>query len=261
MFDYHMHTTVSFDGKSTAVEMVQAAKAAGLKEICFTDHMDYCRSSHFPNMLFDLDEYNRAYDGLEMPGLLIRNGVEFGLTTWNRPDLDAFLKRRHFDFVLGSVHFAQDIDPYEERYWEGRSVKEAFRVYLEEMLECVKIHDNFDVLGHLTYACKSPHNPTREPILFEDFHEITDEVMRVLIAKGKGMEINSSGVDSVGVFLPSEDYLRRFKELGGEIVTMGSDAHNTVRVGQYADRAMAILKDIFGYVCTFENRKPVFHKL
>ena len=85
--------------------------------------------------------------------------------------------------------------------------------------------------------------------------------MKVIISKGKGMEINSSGVDVVGAFLPSADYLRRFKELGGEIVTMGSDAHNTVRVGQYADQAMEILKDIFGYVCTFEDRKPIFHKL
>ena len=261
MFDYHMHSSVSFDSEESALAMALAARERGLKEICFTDHRDYCHSPHMPNMLFDLEDYSRAYDGLTLEGLKIRRGVELGLTTWDREEVDSFSKARYFDFVLGSVHFARDIDPYEKRYWDGRTMAEAFRVYLEETLECVKIHDSFDVLGHLTYACKSPYSPTHEPILFKDYQEITDEIMKILVAKGKGMEINSSGVDTVGVFLPSEDYLRRFKELGGEIVTMGSDAHNAVRVGQYADRAMAILKEIFGYVCTFENRQPIFHKL
>jgi histidinol-phosphatase (PHP family) len=75
------------------------------------------------------------------------------------------------------------------------------------------------------------------------------------------MEINTSGVDRCGDFLPYDVYFRRFKELGGEIVTVGSDAHNWKRVGQYSDRACDVLKEIFGYVCTFEGRKPIFHKL
>ena len=74
------------------------------------------------------------------------------------------------------------------------------------------------------------------------------------------MEMNTSGVDRCGDFLPYEAIFRRFKELGGEIVTVGSDAHTASRVGQYADRACGILGDIFGYVCTFEDRKPIFHK-
>ena len=84
---------------------------------------------------------------------------------------------------------------------------------------------------------------------------------RIVIAKGKGMEINTSGVDRAGDFLPSAAFLKRYKELGGEIVTLGSDAHAPDRVGQYASEAMAILKDIFGYVCTFADRKPIFHKI
>ena len=133
--------------------------------------------------------------------------------------------------------------------------------YLEETLECVKAHDDFDVLGHLTYVCKSPENPNRIPIYYKDYQEIGDEIMKVLVSKGKGMEINTSGVDRCGDFLPTEGFFRRFKELGGEIVTIGSDAHTPDRVGQYADRACAMMKDIFGYVCTFEDRKPIFHKL
>ena len=85
--------------------------------------------------------------------------------------------------------------------------------------------------------------------------------MKVLVQKGKGMEINTSGVDRAGVYLPNAEFLKRFKELGGEIVTVGSDAHDASRVGQYVPEALEILKDIFGYVCTFEARKPIFHKL
>ena len=83
----------------------------------------------------------------------------------------------------------------------------------------------------------------------------------VLVAKGKGMEINTSGVDRCGCFLPEKIHLQRFRELGGEIITLGSDAHDPSRVGQYAKEALDILKDVFGHVCTFENRKPIFHKL
>jgi histidinol-phosphatase (PHP family) len=85
--------------------------------------------------------------------------------------------------------------------------------------------------------------------------------MKTVAEKGKGMEINTSGVDRVGAFLPSLDFIKRFRELGGEIVTVGSDSHDEGRVGQYADGAIEIAKEVFGYVCTFEGRKAIYHKL
>jgi histidinol-phosphatase (PHP family) len=85
--------------------------------------------------------------------------------------------------------------------------------------------------------------------------------MKTLAQNGKGMEINTSGVDRVGDFLPSIDFIKRFRELGGEIITVGSDAHDTSRVGQHISEALEIAKDVFGYVCTFEKRKTIFHKL
>lgn len=261
MFDYHLHTKVSFDGVGTAREMAEAAVKAGLQEICFTDHYDYNSDPAKEANLFTMESYRAAYDSLAVPGLSIRRGVEFGLTTWNAPQLEDLLKKRHFDFVIGSVHYVGGYDPYNKEYWENISVKEAFEKYLKGILNCVKVHHNFDVLGHLTYVCKSAHNPTHEPVPFKDYIDITDEIMKILVTKGIGMEINTSGVDRAGTFLPSAEYLRRFKELGGEIVTVGSDAHDASRIGQYVLEALDILKDIFGYVCTFEDRKPIFHKL
>ena len=148
-----------------------------------------------------------------------------------------------------------------EPYWQGKSVVFAYREFMEQTLRCVQTHAGFDVLGHLTFICKCRANPTHELLRYADYREISDEILRELARKGLGLEINTSGVDRCGGFLPTADFLRRFRELGGEIVTVGSDAHTASRVGQYSRQALDILKDIFGYVCTFENRQPIFHKL
>ena len=260
MFDYHLHSNVSFDSKTAPIDIANAAKAAGLCEICFTDHFDYNDDRSKAPDLFALADYRAAYDELAVPGLTIRRGVEFGLTPWNMGQLSAFAGEYPFDFIIGSVHYAGGHDPYEAAYWQG-NVEQDFARYLEQTLRCVQVHDTYDVLGHLTYVCKSVHNPSHAPVLYSKHREITDAILQELVKRGKGMEINTSGVDRAGDYLPSEAFLRRFKELGGEIVTVGSDAHDPSRVGQYVPQALQLLKDIFGHVCTFQNRQPVFHKL
>ena len=261
MFDYHMHTRVSFDGHDTGLQMALAAKKAGLKEICFTDHLDYDPLGKMGIMAFDTARYNAEYDNLEVAGLKIRRGMEFGMTVDNRQQFKEDLRRRHFDFVLGSVHFVDDLDVYYEDYWHDKTVFRAERRYLEATLDCVRLHDDFDVLAHLSYIAKTHCHPAPRPVPYDEHRELIDEILKTLAQKGKGMEMNTSGVDRCGGFLPTADIFRRFKELGGEIVTVGSDAHRSDRVGQYSTDACGIFKDIFGYVCTFEDRKPIFHKL
>lgn len=261
MFDFHMHSRVSFDGHDTGLQLAQAAVQAGLKEICFTDHRDFLRQEREQTMLFDPAAYSAEYDALEVPGLTIRRGVEYGLYNDNVERMHQELQQRNYDFVLGSIHFVDDIDVYFAEYWQGKTVWEAQRHYFETMLECVRVHDDFDVLSHMTYLHKGTGSPVKTPLPLDDHREIIDEVLRILAAKGKGLELNTSGMDRCGGFLPTPDYFRRFKELGGQIVTVGSDAHRADRVGQYSFEACQVLKDIFGYVCTFEGRKPVFHKL
>ena len=261
MFDYHLHTKVSFDGKGTGKEMVEAAAKAGLKAICFTDHLDYDPLGRDPDLAFDTDAYNREYDSLTHPDVKIFRGIEFGLMPDNLDVFEKDLQRRHFDFVIGSAHFIEDLDIWYPDFWEGKTAYQAFLSTLETTLDCVKVHTAYDVLGHLTYAGKQPHNPGHKPVMYEDFREIIDEILRILVHNGKGMEINTSGMDKCGAYLPDATILRRFKELGGEIVTVGSDAHDASRVGQYCNEACRLVNDIFGYVCTFEDRKPVFHKL
>ena len=257
MYDYHMHSTVSFDAKDTGLAMALAAKERGLKEICFTDHIDYTPEM---DMVFDTAVYNAAYDALEVPGLLIRRGMEFGLTPDNAEQLKIDLGRRHFDFVLGSVHLVDGVDIYLAPYWADKSYDEAVRRHLETTLECVRVHEDYDVLGHLTYIAKCGGNPRHELIRYEDHKSIMDEIMRELVKREKGMEVNTSGIDRCGGPLPTMDYFRRFYELGGRIVTVGSDAHDTARAGQYTHEMVEELKKIFGYVCTFEDRRPIFHR-
>ena len=256
-----MHSRVSFDGHHTGLAMAQAAVAAGLKEICFTDHLDYDPLGQMGKLDFDTDAYNAEYDHLEIPGLKILRGAEFGMDIHNLEQFQKDLQRRHFDFVLGSVHFVDDLDVYYEGYWQDKTVFQAERRYLEATLETVRLHNDFDVLAHLTYIGKTKCHPAPRTVPFDEHRELIDEILRVVASKGKGLEMNSSGVDRCGGFLPTIDYFRRFKELGGEIITIGSDAHTSDRVGQYSFDACQLLKEVFGYVCTFEDRKPIFHKL
>lgn len=260
MFDYHIHSKVSFDGHNSGRQLAAAARDAGLTEICFTDHMDYIRNVHTQPLVFTLDDYSREYDGWELDGLKIRRGVEFGLYDDNQQQLKDALNERNYDYVLGSVHFVDDLDVYFSEYWENKTVFEAEHRFLEGTLACVQAHEDFDVLAHMTFLSKSRANPTKAILPYEPHREIIDEILRTLAAKGKGLEMNTSGVDRCGGFLPTADFFRRFKELGGEVVTIGSDAHRCNRVGQYSKEAQEILTDIFGYVCTFEERRPIFHK-
>ena len=261
MFDFHIHSSVSFDSDTPAKAIATAAAGAGMREICFTDHWDYLPSPEDSHDIFSLDDYHAAYDNLKIDGLTIRRGIEIGLNTWNADLCHAILEQNDFDFVIGSVHYADGHDPYFKEYWEGKTVEQAYMRYLETVLECIRLHKDVDVLGHLTYVCKSPNNPFHAPLPYGECRELADEILREVIRKGKGIEINTSGIDKGVDLIPSMDYVKRFKELGGEIITVGSDAHDDIRVGQHCSETIALLKDIFGYVCTFEKRKPVFHRL
>ena len=257
MYDYHMHSRVSFDAKDSGLDMARAAAARGVKEICFTDHIDYTPEL---DMVFDTAVYNAEYDGLQVPGLLIRRGMEFGLTPDNPDQLKQDLNRRPFDFVLGSVHLVDGIDIYLDPYWQGKTYDEAVRLHLETTLECVRVHEDYDVLGHLTYIAKCGANPRKELLRYSDHKAIMDEILMELVKHEKGMELNTSGIDRCGGPLPTLDYFQRFYELGGRIVTVGSDSHDVARAGQYTHEMVAELKKIFGYVCTFEGRRPIFHR-
>lgn len=261
MFDFHMHSTVSYDGEGTPEQMLRVAEARGLQKICFTDHMDYLPNDPGHRLTFDEKLYREGYDHLCSERVQILRGLEFGMVSDNAAQLKKDLEMYPFDFVIGSCHYFHGEDPYLPDFWMGKTLEQAERIYFETLLECVRSHDDFDVLGHLTYISKTGCNPVKRPIEFGMYRELIDETLMVLAKKGKGLEINTSGLGACGRFLPDEPFLQRFKELGGRIVTVGSDAHTADRVGENCDAACRLAEKVFGYVCTFEDRKPIFHKI
>ena len=138
MFDFHMHSRISFDTDANPADMVLAAERIGLKEICFTDHYDHHDNRDEEHDLFTIEDYSEAYDGLTSDVVKIRRGVELGLTSWNGDLVEDFLKRRDFDFVIGSVHYAGGYDPYFPQFWEGLDFKDAVEKYLRTTLELVR---------------------------------------------------------------------------------------------------------------------------
>ncbi len=267
MFDYHLHSSVSYDSQCDAKKMLKSAEDKGLKEICFTDHYDFNDDINKQedidkqHDIFDIEKYKESYNKLYSDKVIVRRGVEFGLTHWNQTELKNLLSQYAFDYVIGSVHCVGGYDPYFKEFWTHNGINEGFEKYLLQTLKCVKLHNDFDALGHINYVCRSVYNTTKKPLRYNDYFDLCDEIMKVLAENGKGMEINTSGVDRVGEFLPSCDYIKRFKELGGEIITVGSDSHDDIRVGQYINEALEVAKNVFGYVNTFENRKARYIKL
>jgi len=264
MFDLHLHTSVSYDSKELPKNMIDRARELGLKGICFTDHFDLMHGEETPYMTFTAEDFHKAYDGIKDKDLEILRGCELGLT--DKESQKRFLaleKSCGFDYVIGSMHrdLTLGYGCYSKEYWEGKTALQVFDMYLENLLALLKENSNFDCLGHMTFAAKSPHNLAHERLLYKNHADVCDEIFKELINRGKGMEINTSGYSRVGEFLPSKDFLLRYKELGGEIITAGSDAHSAPKLGYMIGEATALAKDVFGYVCTFKQRKPIFHKI
>ena len=262
MFDFHMHSRVSFDGKDTGLQMALAAKEAGLKEICFTDHIDYDPAAEVQTMVFDPLAYAAEYDALEVPGLRIRRGMEFGMLPDNRAQLETDLQRRSFDFVIGSIHLLDDEDPYYESYWTNRSAKDVLSKYFNDMLSSIREYDNFDSLGHLDYIIRYiPSCCGSKDYIYREYADVLDEIFQLLIAKNKALEINTAGLaKGLPCFHPKLKSLQRYLELGGELITIGSDAHSPDKLATKFSVTEELLRSchLKGYY-VYKNRIPEFH--
>ena len=259
--DYHLHSTHSEDGEATMDEQIEAGIRAGLKYMCFTEHMDM----DWPiddGFLLDTDKYLEDYKRCRdkyADRIEVFFGVEYGfqshLTGHNREYANAY----PFDFIIGSQHLCFGQDVYYPEYFEGMSEKEAYRRYFECTLESVCLFDEYDVMGHIDYVVRYGPNRNRD-YSYKDHAEVLDEILTQLIKRGKGIEINTAGLRKLGNdFNPSREILKRYRELGGEILTVGSDAHRPCDVAGDFDRAGAVLKELgYTHYCIFKGRKPEF---
>ncbi|WP_339251179.1 histidinol-phosphatase HisJ family protein [Sporosarcina sp. FSL W8-0480] len=261
MFDYHMHSSFSKDCKVEMEDMVKGSIAKGLSEICFTEHIDYDYPDELIEFDFDKQQYTERIEELRQiygGQIIIRKGVEIGVQPHLLQRYDDMLNGESFDFIICSMHTVERKGLHYGEIFKGKSAGEAFLSYYNELLYCVKNFDNYSILGHLDLIKRS----TPE-IVQNNFHELLSEIFNHIIPAGKGIELNTSGVRyGLPNGLPSDDILKLYKQHGGEIITLGSDAHKPKDIAFQFKESLELLKSIgFSYITTFNNKEPIFHSI
>ena len=265
--DSHTHTSFSMDAKenfgSDPESMIKAAIAKGLKTIAITDHQDW-NDPYFDD-LFKPEEYFKELGRLRdkyIRDIDVRLGVEIGLQEDLAPGLRCFTEASPYDIVIGSVHIVNGKDPYTGDFYEGKSAREAYAEAFQYTLDNLRTEADFDILGHIDYVVRYG-NYSEDSYSYELFRDEIDAVLRAVIETGRGIELNTSGLKyGLGHPHPREEIIKRYKELGGEIITVGSDAHAPEHIAYDFDKAEEILRWAgFAYYADFKDRKPSFHRL
>ena len=267
LYDNHNHSQYSFDGKHASIELAAgSAYEKGLAGICFTDHCDFFvppMKAEFEELMpeeFDIRAQQAEIDRVSaFSKTKIFKGIELGLQKSCREKIRDLLASEKFDQVIASVHYLDDTDPFFGGYYVGKDWKTAYGHYLETILEEMTWLGNFDIMGHYDYVARYAPYPEAS-ILYRDFPDIFDNMFRYLAENGKALEINTKTYQDYKGRTPvlDKDILLRFKELGGEAISLGSDSHDPERTGDKFPYYAGLVKSLgFKYLVHFENRKPV----
>lgn len=257
--DFHLHTDFSGDCDVKPEIQIEKAIALGMNRICITDHHDVDVVSDC-NFELDLPAYVSAMEQLREQyrgRIWIEIGIELGLQNHIREYLQKVSEEFTFDFIIGSSHFIDGMDPYFPAFFETRSEKASYERFFQVSLERIRTLDCFDSYGHLDYIVRYGPNQNRE-YRMEDYLEYIDPILKTLIEKGKSLECNTGGF-RYGLRHPNpcEEILCRYRQLGGELITIGSDAHSPDFVGYGFQRAADILKACgFRYYTVYHQRRP-----
>ena len=273
--DYHVHTEYSDDSVYPMESVVKDAIGLGLDEICVTDHVDYgvkvdwdsgeeIRYRHGgPLVNVDYPRYAaeiKRMQDLYGSRITIKMGMEFGVQTHTIPRFEALFRRYPFDFIILSIHQVEDKEFWTQDFQRGRTQREYNERYYEEMLSVVKAYKNYSVLGHVDLIKRYDK---AGPYPFEKVRPMIAEILKTVITDGKGIELNTSShryglADS----MPSAELLRLYKDLGGSIITIGTDSHAPEHLGTYIREAESQLKELGVHqFCTYEKMEPIFHHL
>ena len=190
----------------------------------------------------------------------IRTGMEFGVQRHTIPEFEKLFHRYSFDFIILSIHQVEDKEFWTQDFQRGKTQEEYNLGYYEELLTVVEKYKNYSVLGHMDLIARYDEAGIYP---FEKIKPMAEKILKIVIAEGKGIEINTSshryGLQDT---MPSADILKLYRDLGGKILTIGSDSHRPEQLGAYIEETKELLKDIgFQYFCTYEDMKPVFHRL
>lgn len=251
--DYHLHSTYSFDANQSIESIIIKAISMELNEICLTEHISFDHQDISYNF-FDFEDYRNQIQRLSAKyseKINIKKGLEIGEYHLYKDEFDKYFKENNLDFIIGSIHNINGKGLRTNITENG--IKSTYENYFKEVIKFVQI-GNFDVLGHLdlvqryAFEAGGVYN-------FKDYEDYIYDILKILISRGKGIEINTSGLSNSLLF-PKLEILHMYKYLNGEILTVGSDAHISNRVGENISYVYDMLKNIgFKYVFTYDNRK------
>jgi histidinol-phosphatase (PHP family) len=267
MLDLHIHSSdFSSDAVSPSKSIMEACVERGIKRMAFTEHVD----------LNDSDYYSGEEDGLFDIGLYLDNisalrkkyknieiiaGIEAGFNKLTQHYTSEVINNfPEIEYVINSVHDIYEIPCHKSVFFSGKSEEQAYSEYLEYVYESLDADYYYSSLGHLGYL--SRYTASKNPMDYAAHREITDKILKKLIDKGKALELNT-GVRSVPLpFLVPTAVLKRYKELGGEYLTYGSDSHSVQTLGFNYEKTVEIIKDTgFKYLTIFRERKPIQIKI
>lgn len=262
--DYHVHS-ISPDAQVPMELMCEAAIKLGLDEIVFTDHYElytrefmseYFHEAYLQMYIQELKRCKSIFSGQ----IQIKSGIELGQIHLDVERAKHIMAQHEFDYIIGSIHKLKNIDVGRMTYTK-ESVLEISTAYYNQLLAMVKVSD-FDCVGHLDlYKRHAFQNGLSD--LHERYIPIIKEILKRVIDRNKGIEINTSGLrQNVGETMPSSLILELYRDLGGKIITIGSDAHRPRDIGADFDQTYILLKKCgFNYITTYDKRRPILHKI
>lgn len=287
--DYHIHTYYSDDSTYPMEQVVKDAISKGITDLCFTDHVDYgikedadkltpeqrqelkvkIQNPNVPQYNVDYPAYVAEYQDLKekyADKIHLKLGMEFGLQIHTIPQYQKLFNSYTFDFIIMSCHQVENKEFWTQEFQQGRSQDEYNQRYYDEILAQVKNYHDYSVLGHLDLIARYDKAGVYP---FAKIRDKVAEILKIVIADGKGIELNTSSIrykiynaQGEPELTPSREILALYKELGGRIITTGSDSHKPEHLGAYiAEQSQELKKLGFKEICTFEKMQPIFHKL
>ena len=269
IIDQHIHSKVSHDGISTMKEHMEYAKEHNISELTFTEHFDDYSGLDTNLKTLDVNNYKKEYLANKDDSIVKTNfGIEIGLRPECYESISNMVRNNKFDFIIGSSHITCGKDmAYDKSFFDGLTAHQAVEKYLNEVLANIIIFRNeFDVYGHIDYVIRyiiKDYGSEMTRIDYKEFRSLLDDILSTIITLNKGIEINTSGLRyGLGTPHPNIEILKRYKELGGKIVTIGSDAHKASDLASGFDVAYDMLEEAgFNEIALYHNRVPKLMKI
>ena len=261
--DYHLHSEFSFDSTEKIENICKKAVEEGISEVAITDHAELplCENAPWPDFERREEVVKNCSEQYENK-LQIRKGVEIG-QPWRSRELEKKITDRHPDFIIASVHELDGFPNPREIIYTEDTIPIIVKAYLEQMTGMAEKCD-YDVLGHVTYLFRFFPENLADRFKPESFLDLYKKLYLAVISRGKGIEVNCSGLrmPSIKNLMPSAQLLHLYKELGGSVITVGSDGHSCRSAfSGITEGYRALIEAGFKTATCFEQRNALFYSI